>query len=100
MNETLPQLLEIDFSELCDSIESFIKSSLAKMNKDGAVIGLSGGLDSAIAATLTVRSLGPNKMHLVNMPDQDSKPIHQKHAKLLADKLGGDFNYSIFNTTS
>ena len=88
MKEIVPQVLEINFSELCESIELFIRNSLTKMNRDGVAIGLSGGLDSAIAATLTVRSLGPKKVHLINMPDQDSKPIHQNHAKLLADTLG------------
>jgi len=93
MNQIGPQLLEINFSELCRAIELFIKNSLTRMNRDGVVIGLSGGLDSAIAATLTVRSLGTDKVHLINMPDQDSKPIHQNHARQLADKLGVDAVY-------
>ena len=41
----------------------------------GAVIGLSGGLDSAIAAKLTVRSLGAENVHLINLPEKDSNTI-------------------------
>jgi NAD+ synthase len=61
---------------------------MLKLNRDGAVLGLSGGLDSAVIATLTVRSLGPEKVHLLNLPERDSKPIHQHHAKQIAKNLG------------
>ncbi len=82
------QLHQDNISNTCKDIEKFIKDSMLKMKRDGAVIGLSGGLDSAVTASLTVRSLGADKVHLLNLPERDSKPIHQHHAKLLAKKLG------------
>jgi NAD+ synthase len=61
---------------------------MIELGRDGAIVGLSGGLDSAVTATLTVRSLGSDKVQLFNLPEKDSKPIHQKHAKELAKHLG------------
>ncbi|MCK5304232.1 MAG: NAD(+) synthase [Candidatus Heimdallarchaeota archaeon] len=81
-------LHQVNISDTCNDIEGFIKESMLKLNRDGAVLGLSGGLDSAVTATLTVRSLGSDKVHLLNLPERDSKPIHQHHAKLLAKDLG------------
>jgi NAD+ synthase len=49
---------------------------------------LSGGLDSSVVAYLAVRSMGREKVTLINLPEQDSKPIHRQHAALVADALG------------
>lgn len=73
---------------VCEDIEEFIRATFQNLHRNGAVVSVSGGLDSAIAATLTVRSLGVEKIHLLNMPERDSKPIHKEHARLLADHLG------------
>ena len=83
-----PQKVQNNFQNICNEIESFIEETMIKLGRDGAVLGLSGGLDSAVTATLAVRSLGPEKVHLLNLPERDSKPIHQKHAKLIAKELG------------
>ena len=80
--------LQHNIPEICSYIETFIEETMLKLNRDGAVLGLSGGLDSAVTATLTVRSLGPEKVHLLNLPERDSKPIHQHHAKQIAKNLG------------
>jgi NAD+ synthase len=60
---------------------------MENLHRDGAVVSVSGGLDSAVAATLAVRSLGTEKVHLLNLPERDSKPIHKEHARLLANHL-------------
>jgi NAD+ synthase len=88
INYTIEPGSQIDASAACSAIKVFIQTSLERMQRDGAVIALSGGLDSAIAATLTVRSLGADRVHLLNMPERDSKPIHRHHARLLAAHLG------------
>jgi NAD+ synthase len=68
-------------------IEAFIRVSLKKLKRKGAAIGLSGGLDSAVTAMLTIRSLGKERVHLVNMPERDSNPFHRNDARKLADFL-------------
>jgi NAD+ synthase len=86
------QGLHIHPQTVCQEIEELIQSTMKNLNRDGAVVGVSGGLDSAVAAALTVRSLGAEKVHLLNMPDRDSKPIHRQHAKQLAKQLGLQLN--------
>jgi NAD+ synthase len=54
--------------QTCKEIESFIRQKLIEYSRDGAVIGLSGGLDSAVSAVLMIRSLGKERVHLLNMP--------------------------------
>jgi NAD+ synthase len=83
-------LLTIDLPKTSQVIQAFIHTTLENLNRDGAAIGLSGGLDSAVAATLTVRVLGSRRVHLINMPEQDSKTIHRKHARRLAKFLGSE----------
>jgi len=82
------QELKLDIPTVCEEIEVLIRNTMKDLKKDGAVIGLSGGLDSAVTATLTVRSLGIERVQLINLPEKDSKPIHKKHAKELARFLG------------
>ena len=77
---------------MCEEIEQFIRSSMKHLNRKGAVIGLSGGLDSSVVAMLAVRSLGKEKTRLLYMPEKDSNPIHHNHAKMLASHLGQDLS--------
>jgi len=83
-----PQELQIDPIRVCQEIEELIRKTLDSLKRDGAVVALSGGLDSAVSASLTVRALGVGRVHLLNMPERDSKPLHRKHAKLFAEQLG------------
>lgn len=80
--------LELDIPSVCTKIENLIINTMEELGRDGAVVGVSGGLDSAVTATLTVRSLGSKNVYLFNLPEKDSKPIHKKHAKELAMQLG------------
>ncbi len=89
---------QTDAQLLCKQIEDFVRDSLKNLKRNGAVIGLSGGLDSAVTAALTVRSLGKENVHLLYMPEKDSNPIHWEHAKRLADHLGIRLN--IYNISS
>lgn len=73
-------------------IEELIQSGLSLLNREGAAIAISGGLDSAVTATLTVAALGTEKVIAVNLPERDSKTVHQKHAEKLAKHLGIKFN--------
>ncbi|QEE15139.2 NAD(+) synthase [Promethearchaeum syntrophicum] len=96
--DDISQIRKLDLPELCKTIEAKIRTTLKNLHRDGAVIGLSGGLDSAIAAKLTVRSLGANKVHLINLPEKDSKKIHRIHAKQFAKHLGIQLNVKPINS--
>jgi NAD+ synthase (glutamine-hydrolysing) len=55
------------------------------------VLGLSGGIDSALVATLAVDALGPERVHCVSMPSRYSSEGTQSDAQRLAASLGCEF---------
>jgi NAD+ synthase len=68
-------------------ITKFICRQKDLMNRSGAVLALSGGLDSAVVASLVVKALGIQNVTLINLPERDSNPLHQRHAKDFAESL-------------
>ena len=55
------------------------------------VVGVSGGIDSAVTATLCVDALGPDRVHCVSMPSRFTSEGTRSDGRLLAENLGGDF---------
>jgi NAD+ synthase (glutamine-hydrolysing) len=55
------------------------------------VVGLSGGIDSALTAALAVEALGADRVHGVSMPSRFSSAATREDARRLADDLGIDF---------
>ena len=55
------------------------------------VLGLSGGIDSALVAALAVDALGPDRVHCVSMPSRYSSAGTQSDARRIAEALGCDF---------
>ncbi|MEM2849995.1 MAG: NAD(+) synthetase, partial [Candidatus Bathyarchaeia archaeon] len=56
----------IDFIEAVEEISSFIRSTVGDAR--GVVLGLSGGVDSSVTATLCVKALGSDKVLALLMP--------------------------------
>lgn len=67
---------------------SFIKDAVETSGTAGVVIGLSGGIDSSLAAALAVRALGPERVHGFLLPYRTSSPESLEDAKLVAEHLG------------
>jgi NAD+ synthase len=86
--EWIRDRLQLDPEETCQQIERLLQDKLLALKRDGILVGLSGGLDSAVVAYLAARSVGRERVTLLNLPERDSKPIHRRHAKLVADALG------------
>ena len=80
--------LKINSKKVCDKIEFFIKEKVKELNRQGIVIGLSGGIDSAVVAYLSVRAVGKENVLALLMPERDSSPDSIKDAKLVAKNLG------------
>jgi NAD+ synthase len=81
-------ILAVDAQETCQEICSFIKHQILEgFKKEGAVVGLSGGIDSALTASLCVKALGKEKVLGVILPEKESNPKSLPYAKKLADKL-------------
>jgi NAD+ synthase len=72
-----------------NKIIDFIQKEIKKACVSGAVIGISGGIDSALVATLSVQALGKDKVIGIHMPESGLTPAQDsKDAKTLADWLG------------
>ena len=86
--EWIRDRLQLNLEATCQQIERLLQTKLQTLNRAGILVGLSGGLDSSVVAYLAVRSVGREKVTLINLPEQDSKPIHRQHAALVAETLG------------
>ena len=80
--------LAIDTRLATDIICGFIHDQTQKAGLPRAVIALSGGIDSALAATLAARALGPGNVLAVRMPWRDSSANSLSDADLLIEALG------------
>ncbi len=69
-------------------LTGFIKSEVTRVGLTHAVVGLSGGLDSALSCVLAVEALGAEKVLVVRMPYKASSRDSLEHAQLLIDQLG------------
>jgi NAD+ synthase len=80
--------LTIDAASLAPQLEEFIRMGVDNLQREGAVVGLSGGIDSAVVAALAARALGPDKVLVLLMPDRDSARASKRDALKLAQGLG------------
>lgn len=79
--------LDIDAGKITARLETSLKDSMEKMNRDGMVLGLSGGLDSAVAAYLCRRILPGDKITALIMPEKETSKENMKDAADLAKHL-------------
>ncbi len=80
--------LRIDARTERDRIGGFIRASLGSFRRDGAVVGLSGGIDSAVTAALCAEALGKDKVVGLILPERESDPQSAEYAVRHADRLG------------
>lgn len=75
-------------SLLIDALATGIRDYFRRTSFSRALIGLSGGIDSAVVAALAVQALGRENVRGIAMPSQYSSPHSLEDAELLAKKLG------------
>ena len=68
-----------------------LRDYVGKNGFGDVVLGLSGGIDSALVAALAVDALGPERVHCVSMPSRYSSEGTQSDARRVAERLGCDF---------
>ena len=56
--------------------------------RDGIIVGVSGGIDSAVVAALAVAAVGKDKVYGLILPEKESNPVSAKYAQKVVDKLG------------
>jgi NAD+ synthase len=77
----------MDYEELADAIAAWMRDYALQAGMQGYVVGLSGGIDSAVTAALAVRALGLDNTLGVLMPCH-SQPEDAQYAAILAEALG------------
>jgi len=68
-------------------LTGFVKSEVTRVGYSRAVIGLSGGIDSALSFALAVEALGAENVLAVRMPYKSSSPDSLEHADMLTDQF-------------
>ena len=82
-------LLKIDCAAVAARIETAIRTIVGEsLRRRGAVLGMSGGIDSSVCAALCARALGPGRVLGLLMPDADSSPESLRLGRLVAESLG------------
>jgi NAD+ synthase len=84
-------MLEIDCQKVSQQIELYIREKVKELRRDGAIIGISGGLDSAVVTGLAVMALGRERVFGLIMPERDSSPLTVEHARLVAKQFNIPF---------
>ena len=68
-----------------------LRDYVEKSGFEHVVVGVSGGIDSAVTAALCVDAFGPDRVHCISMPSQFSSEGTRNDARRLAGALGSDF---------
>ena len=84
----LPDELAIDTGVAQRLIAEFIRGQLRQAGFERAVLGLSGGIDSALVAYLIAEAIGAERLHCVLMPYRTSSPASQGDAEEVVRRLG------------
>lgn len=81
---------------LLDNVEDIVSRIVVKLREDvsqnfrrnGAVVGISGGIDSSVCMALAAEAFGPQKVLGIMLPEKDSSPDSEVLARELAGKFG------------
>ena len=87
----LPEELAIDTGVARQVIGAFIRGQLRQAGFEQAVLGLSGGIDSALVAYLVAEAIGPERLLCVSMPYRTSSEASRTDAASVVQALGVAF---------
>ena len=95
INDFVPNIISPATSieaQVYDALVLGVKDYLSKNGFPGAIIGLSGGVDSALVLAIAVDALGADKVRAVMMPSRYTADISWIDAKQMADNLGVQYD--------
>lgn len=84
----MSEKLYLDLAQTEKILVDFVKEEVTKSGFKKVVLGLSGGIDSAIVAFIAAKALGPENVLGIMMPYKTSSKESVEHAKLVVEKLG------------
>ncbi len=79
---------ELNYQNEIEKITEFIKQQMIKAGFKKLIVGLSGGIDSSVTATMCVKAVGKDNVFGVMLPYRKSHPDSFEHAKQVAKQLG------------
>jgi len=80
--------MRLDHAAEAARISEFLVQSARKLNRRGLVVGVSGGIDSAVCAALAVKALGPKRVFALLMPERDMTDDAHDRGRRLCEQLG------------
>ena len=83
-----PAVFEIDYDWEIDRICRGLRETSKEFRRRGAVVAISGGIDSSVSAALCARAFGTGKVLALLLPEQDSSSSSSTLGQLLAGHLG------------
>jgi len=78
---------ESELAERRENVVEFVRDQVDRAGADGAVIGLSGGVDSSLTATLATEALGPENVYGLVLPGTVSRDDNMSDAERMATRL-------------
>jgi NAD+ synthase len=85
-------VLQIDAAAETERIAAAICDIVSdKFKRKGAVVAVSGGIDSSVVAFLCARALGSERVQVLLLPERDSSPDSLRLGRLVAESLGTRF---------
>lgn len=84
----LDDKLRIDPDLVHTVLKHFLRDEIRKVGFEKAVIGVSGGVDSAVACTLVAQAIGAHNVLALRLPYKTSSPDSLEHAQRVIDALG------------
>ena len=87
--ELAPPIGELDQMRL--ALELGLRDYVEKNGFGDVVVGISGGIDSALTAALAAGALGADRVHCVSMPSRFTSKETRDDARIVAESLGADF---------
>jgi NAD+ synthase len=110
INQHLPEIDSINFKNIHKLLVNFIKEEVGRTGANKTVLGLSGGIDSAVSCYLAVSALGNDNVTAILMPYKASSPKSLEDAMLvvndlninhytidITDQIDSYFNKSVYN---
>jgi NAD+ synthase (glutamine-hydrolysing) len=80
-----------ELEQMRGALELGLRDYVRKNGFREVVVGVSGGIDSAVTAALAAEALGPERVHCVSMPSRYSSEATRSDARRLAESLGCAF---------
>ncbi|AKB19522.1 MULTISPECIES: NAD(+) synthase [unclassified Methanosarcina] len=88
LNVNIKEELNRDADKLAERLRGFIREQVTAFKKKGVVLGVSGGIDSAVALTLCVQEFGKENVYGLLLPEKESAPSSKILGAEVCENLG------------